>query len=138
MYLLIKEAKQTVLIIEACNCYNPTYKILSNILLPRLTPLDKIIRDYQCGFRRIHNCLSYSSVLWASNILEKMDKQYGSTSANYRFQEVSDSVRMKMFCMKAIGIPTTVVELRTLHVGPLCCLKTPETKHPGPQRYIPE
>jgi hypothetical protein len=57
MYLLIREANQTVLIIEACNCYNLIDKILSNILMPRLTPLDKIIRDYQCGFRRIHKLL---------------------------------------------------------------------------------
>jgi hypothetical protein len=29
-----------------------TYKILSNILLSRLTPYADIIGDYQCGFRR--------------------------------------------------------------------------------------
>jgi hypothetical protein len=57
MYLYIREAKQAVLIIEACNCYNLTYKTLSNTLLPRLTPLDKIIRDHQCGFRRMHKLL---------------------------------------------------------------------------------
>jgi len=57
MYLLITEAQQTVLIIEACNCYNLIYTILSNILLSRLTPLDKIIRDHQCRLRRIHKLL---------------------------------------------------------------------------------
>jgi hypothetical protein len=76
MYLFIREAKQTVLIIEACNCYNLTYKILSKILLPRLTPLDKIIRDHQCGFRRIHKLfiiqlcfvrLKYFRKKWTNN-----------------------------------------------------------------------
>jgi len=45
---------------------------------------------------------------------------------------------MKMFCINEIGIPTTVVELKPLHVRPLCCPKTSETKHPELQRYTPE
>ena len=81
MYLFIREAKQTVLIIEAFNCYNLTYKMLSNILLPRLTPLDKIIRDHQCGFRRIHKLLiiqlcsvrlKYFRKKWIKNMIVKV------------------------------------------------------------------
>jgi hypothetical protein len=83
MYLLIGDAKQTVLTIEACNCYNLKYKILSNILLPRLTPLDKIIRDHRCGFRRIHKLLikQFCSV-GLKYFRKKMDTQEGSTSVN--------------------------------------------------------
>ena len=43
--------KQTVEIIETISLFSSTYKILSNILLSRLTPYaQEIIGDYQCGF----------------------------------------------------------------------------------------
>jgi len=42
--------KQIIVIIEA-SLFSTTYKILSNILLSRLTPkAEEIIGDHQCGF----------------------------------------------------------------------------------------
>jgi len=45
--------EQIVVIIEAYHFWQLHTKILSNILLSRLTPYaEEIIREYQCGFRR--------------------------------------------------------------------------------------
>jgi hypothetical protein len=47
-----------------------TYKILSNILLSRLSPcIDKIIGDLQCGFRR--NRSTTDQIFYIRQILEK-------------------------------------------------------------------
>jgi hypothetical protein len=68
-----------------CNNYrgislSTSYKILSNILLLRLSPyIDEIIGDYQCGFRR--NRSTTDQIFCIRQILEK------STSAIHRFQE---------------------------------------------------
>jgi hypothetical protein len=44
---------KTVIIIEESPSLSTAYKILSNILLDRLTPyVNEIIGDHQCGFRR--------------------------------------------------------------------------------------
>jgi hypothetical protein len=60
-----------------------SYKILSNILLSRLTPYVKeIIWDHQCGFWR-----NWSDILHSSDTGEKMGVQLVCTSAIYRFQE---------------------------------------------------
>jgi len=46
-----------------------TYKILSNILLSRLTPYaDEIIEDHQCGFRRKMSTIDY--IFYIRQILE--------------------------------------------------------------------
>ena len=59
-----------------CNNYRgislvpTTYKILSNILLSRLTPYsEEIIGDHQCGFRR--NRSNTDHILTIRQILEK-------------------------------------------------------------------
>jgi sorting nexin-29 len=60
-----------------------SFKILSNILLSRLTPyVDEIIGNHQCGFR--HN---RSDILHSSDTGEEMGVQWDYTSAIYRFQE---------------------------------------------------
>jgi hypothetical protein len=49
---------------------SPTYKILSNILLPRLTPYaEEIIVNHQCGFRR--NRTTTDHIFSIRQILEK-------------------------------------------------------------------
>jgi hypothetical protein len=49
---------------------SPTYKILSNILLSRLTPYaEEIIGDHQCGFRR--NRSTTNHIFSIHQILEK-------------------------------------------------------------------
>jgi len=64
-----------------------TYKILSNILLSRLTPYaQEIIGDHQCGFR--HNRSATDHIYCIRQILEeKMGIQRSSASAVYRLQE---------------------------------------------------
>jgi hypothetical protein len=59
-----------------CNNYrgisllSTSYKILSNILLSRLSPyIDDIIGDHQCRFRR--NRSSTDQIFWIRQILEK-------------------------------------------------------------------
>jgi hypothetical protein len=49
-----------------------SYKILSNILLSRLSPyIDEIIGDYQCGFRR-NRSINGQIFLHSSDTREKM------------------------------------------------------------------
>jgi hypothetical protein len=65
LYLFIRAVKQIVVIIDAT-----TYKILSNILLSKLTPYaEEIIGDHQCGFRR--NRLTTGYIFCIHQILEK-------------------------------------------------------------------
>ena len=63
---------------EKINCSNyrgislllTSYKILSNIILGRLTPyVEEIIRDHQCGFR--HNRSTIDQIFCIRQILEK-------------------------------------------------------------------
>jgi hypothetical protein len=64
------------------------YRILSNILLSRLTPyVDKIIGYHQCGFQ--HNRSTTDQVFCIHQILQKrkMGVQWDSTSVIYRCQE---------------------------------------------------
>jgi hypothetical protein len=54
-----------------------SYKILSNILLARLTPYaDEILGDHQCGFR--HNRSTTDQIFYIWQILEKK-WEYSST-----------------------------------------------------------
>jgi hypothetical protein len=51
-------------------CLSTTYKILSNILLARLTPyVIEIIGDHQCGFH--HNSSTMDQIFYIWQILEK-------------------------------------------------------------------
>jgi len=64
-----------------------TYKILSNILLSRLTPYaEEIIGDHQCGFRRIRSTTDL--IMCISQILKKMGIQRNNASALYKPQEI--------------------------------------------------
>jgi hypothetical protein len=83
-----------------CNNYrgisllSTSYKMLSNILLSRLSPyIDEIIEDHQCGFRR--NRSTTDQILHSSHTGEKMGIQRDSTSA-IDFKNAYDSVRRKV------------------------------------------
>jgi len=63
-----------------------TYKILSNILLSRLTPYaEKIVGDHQCGFR--HNRSAADHILCIVKYLRKMGIQRSIVSPLYNLQE---------------------------------------------------
>jgi len=81
LYLFIRAVKQIVVIIEAT-----AYKILSNVLLSKLTPYaEEIIGDHQRGFR--HNGLTTDYIFCIHQILEKKVRKRSSASAIYRLQE---------------------------------------------------
>jgi hypothetical protein len=75
-----------------CNNYSgishlsTAYKILSNILLARLTPyVNKIIGDYKCGFYCNRSTMDQIFYIW--QILEKKwEYNWDGTSAIYRLQ----------------------------------------------------
>jgi hypothetical protein len=71
LYHFIKRViRLIVIIIEGSPSYQPTYKIVSNVLLARLTPsVSEVIGDHQCGF-----CLNRSTtdqIFYIRQILEK-------------------------------------------------------------------
>jgi hypothetical protein len=76
-----------------CNNYqgiyllSTDYKILSNILLARLTPyVNEITEDHQCGF--FHNRSTTNQISYICQTLEKeVGVQWDSASAIYRLQE---------------------------------------------------
>jgi len=62
--------KQIVVIVGAYHFFPTTYKILSNILLSRLTPCaEEITGDYQRGFRS--NCSTTDRKFCIHQVLEK-------------------------------------------------------------------
>ena len=84
-----------------------TYKILSNILLSRLTPYAKeIIGDHQCGFRRNKSATDHKFCI--RQILEK--KWEYNEAVHQQFIDIKksyDSVRREVLCniFIAFGIP---------------------------------
>jgi hypothetical protein len=85
-----------------CNNYqgisllSTSYKILSNILLTRLTPYaDKIIGDHQCGFQ--HNRSTTDQIFYIQQILEKI-WEYNGTAYKLLidFKKACNSVRREV------------------------------------------
>jgi hypothetical protein len=82
-----------------CNNYqgiyllSTAYKILSNILLARLTPyVNKIIGDYQCGFRR--NRFTMDQIFYILQMLEKKWEYNGTVHELFiDFKKAYDSVK---------------------------------------------
>jgi sorting nexin-29 len=72
------------------------YKILSNILLSRLTPyVDEIIGDHQCGFRR--NQSTTDQIFCIRQILEKKWEYNGTVHQLFiDFRKAYDSVRREV------------------------------------------
>jgi sorting nexin-29 len=73
-----------------------SYKILSNILLARLTPCaDEIIVDHQCGFQRNRSATDQSFCIW--QILEKKWEYNGTVHHPViDFKKACDSVRREV------------------------------------------
>ena len=102
-----------------CNNYrgisllSTSYKILTNILVSRLTPyIDDIIGDHQCGFRR--NRSTIDQLFSIRQILEKKWEYNGTVHQLYvDFKKAYDSVkREKLYSiMLEFGIPKKLVRL---------------------------
>jgi hypothetical protein len=72
------------------------YKILSNILLTRLTPyVNEVIGDHQCGFR--HNRSTMDQIFYIRQILQKKWKYNGTVHQLFiHFKKVYDSVKREV------------------------------------------
>jgi hypothetical protein len=72
------------------------FKILSNILLPRLTPYaNEIIGDHQCGLRR--NRLTTDQIFYIRQILGKKWEYNGMVHRLFiDFKKAYDSVRREV------------------------------------------
>ena len=90
-----------------------TYKILSNILLSRLTPYAKeIIGDHQCGFRRNRSTIVH--IFCIRQILEKKWEYNEEVHQIFiDFMKAYDSVRREVLYKVLIefGIPKKLVRL---------------------------
>jgi len=90
-----------------------TYKILSNILLSRLTPYAReIIGDHQCGLRR--NRLTIDHIFCIRQILKKKLKYNEAVHQLFiDFKKAYDSVRREVLYKILIefGIPMKLVRL---------------------------
>jgi hypothetical protein len=84
-----------------------SYKILSNILLARLTPYaDEITGDHQCGFW--HNRSTTVQIFYIQQILEEKWEYNGTVHQLFiDFEEAYDSVRREVLYSIFIefGIP---------------------------------
>jgi hypothetical protein len=89
-----------------------SYKILSNILLSRLTPYaDEIIGDHHCGFRR--NRSTTDQIFCIRQILEKKWEYNGTVHHLFiDFKKAYDSVRREVLYKILIGFgPRKLVRL---------------------------
>ncbi|KAJ4427635.1 hypothetical protein ANN_25283 [Periplaneta americana] len=90
-----------------------SYKILSNILLRRLTPyVDEIIGDHQCGFRR--NRSTIDQIFCIRQIMEKKWEYKGTVHQSFiDFKKAYDSVKREVLydILIEFGIPKKLVRL---------------------------
>ena len=90
-----------------------SYKILSNILLRRLTPyVDEIIGDHQCGFRR--NRSTIDQIFCIRQIMEKKWEYKGTVHQLFiDFKKAYDSVKREVLydILIEFGIPKKLVRL---------------------------
>ncbi|KAJ4426412.1 hypothetical protein ANN_27226 [Periplaneta americana] len=90
-----------------------SYKILSNILLRRLTPyVDEIIGDHQCGFRR--NRSTIDQIFCIRQIMEKKWEYKGTVHQLFiDFKKAYDSVKIEVLydILIEFGIPKKLVRL---------------------------
>jgi hypothetical protein len=93
-----------------------TYKILSNILLSRLTPYaEEIIGYHQCGFRR--NLSATDHIFCIRQILEKKWEYNEAEHQLYKdFKKAYDSIRREVMynILTEFGIPMKLVKLLKL------------------------
>jgi len=89
-----------------------TYKILSNILLSRLTPYaEEIIGDHKCGFQ--HNSSNADRIFCIRQILEKKWEYKAVHQLCIDFKKAYHSVRREVLydILIAFGIPMKLVRL---------------------------
>ncbi|KAJ4446159.1 hypothetical protein ANN_12852 [Periplaneta americana] len=90
-----------------------SYKMLSNILLRRLTPyVDEIIGDHQCGFRR--NRSTIDQIFCIRQIMEKKWEYKGTVHQLFiDFKKAYDSVKREVLydILIEFGIPKKLVRL---------------------------
>jgi hypothetical protein len=81
-----------------------SYKILSNILLSRLTPyVDEIIGDRQCGFRR--NRSTNDQIFCIHQVLEKKWEYNGTVYKLFiDFSKAYDSVRREYYTILSLNL----------------------------------
>jgi hypothetical protein len=102
-----------------CNNYrgisllSTAFKILSNILLARLTPyVNEIIGDYQCGLHR--NRSTTDQIFYIRQILQKKWKYNGTVHRPFiDFQKAYDTVKREVLynILLEFGIPKKLVRL---------------------------
>jgi hypothetical protein len=105
-----------------------SHKILSNILLARLTPYaDEIIGDHQCGSG--HSRSKTDQIFYIQQILEKKWEYNGTVHQLFiDFKEAYDSVRREVLrnILVEFAIPRKLIGLikmflndtyRTVHIG---------------------
>jgi hypothetical protein len=89
------------------------YRILSNILLSRLTPhADEIIGDHQCGFRR--NRSTMDQIFYVRQILQKEWEYNGRVHQLFiDFKKAYDSIQREVLynILLECGIPKKLVRL---------------------------
>jgi hypothetical protein len=122
-----------------CNNYrgisllSTAYKILSNILLTRLTPYgSEIIGEHQCGFRRKRSTMD--QVFYTRQILEKKWEYNGTVHQLFiDFKKAYDFVKRKVLynILLQFGIPKKLVRLikvclnetySKIRVGKICLI----------------
>jgi hypothetical protein len=93
-----KGDKQLVITVEVISLLSTTYRLLSNILLSKLSPyVDEITGGHQCGFQR--NRSTTDHIFCIHHIPEKKWEQCGAVHKLFvDFKTVYDSVRREVLC----------------------------------------
>jgi hypothetical protein len=98
---------------QGISLLSTAYKILSNILLARLTPhVNEIIGDHQCGFR--HNRSTTDQIFYIWQILEKKWEYKGMIHQLFiDFKKAYDSIKREVLynILLEFGIPKKLVRL---------------------------
>jgi hypothetical protein len=121
LYLSLKDDKIYCCNYKVISILPTTYKILSNILLSRLTPYaEEIIGDYQCGFRR--NWSTTDHKIWLRQILAKK-REYNKEVHKLLidFQKAYDTVRREVLYNIRIEF---VIPMKLVRIIKLCLNET--------------
>jgi hypothetical protein len=106
--------KQIVAFIGGISLLPTVYKILSNILLPRITPYaEEIFGDHECGFQCSRSTADH--MLCIHQMLEKKKRDYNEAEHQkiVDFKKAYDSVRREVLynILFEFGIPMKLVRL---------------------------
>jgi sorting nexin-29 len=111
-----------VIIIEEFPSLSTAYKILSNILLTRLTPYaNEITEDNPCGFRR--NISTTDQIFYIRQILEKKWEYNGTVHQLFiDFKKAYDSIKTEVLynIVLEFGIPKKLVRLIKMCLNETC------------------